>query len=293
MNAHCVPRSCILQHFISNEVVVYSVFLDEDDSKLMHIWSLSFCLALIFYTRGVCSKRCQDDLDCDNGRVCCGICAPRSFCGRSCSSDGDCSYANVCKSGSCVTPTFIPPTYPDFNVPTFRIPTFRQFTYEPPDYNSCVWDSDCYGNSFCESGECVDDTNDGAFSWSGSKVIGIVFFVAIATVISCLYHMCKRSRKPPQLPTQNAPPTGVAREATSTIHVTEHELQPGNNGVVNGATVIGVEEVNEDSPPLPRGAPPPYSSLDFERQQRNENGDPEQPPPTYDEAVKNSAMALV
>ncbi|KAL9955183.1 hypothetical protein ACROYT_G036470 [Oculina patagonica] len=97
--------------------------------------------------------------------------------------------------------------------------------------------------------------------------------------------MCKRSRKPPVLATQNAPPTGVAREATNTTHATEHELQQGNS-VSNGATVIAVAELNEVSPPLPPGAPPPYSSL--------ENAEPELPPPSYDEAVRNnSTMALV
>lgn len=137
-----------------------------------------------------------------------------------------------------------------------------------------------------------EDSNEGAFSWSGSKVIGIVFFVAVATVISCLYHVCKRSRKPPTLATQNAPPTGVARNATNTTRSTEHELQPGIGNAAVAATVVAVEEVNDDVP-LPPGAPPPYSSLEFERQQQHENGEPEQPPPSYDEAVRNSTMALV
>ncbi|XP_078348789.1 uncharacterized protein LOC144633789 [Oculina patagonica] len=259
----------------------------------MHIWSLSLCLALSYYACVVRSQRCDNDQQCDPGKVCCsGICASRSICGRPCVRDTDCSYWEECNSGSCQTPTSAPiHTFPDWIVPTIYIPTFKRLTYAPltyapPDYSDCIWDSDCYGSSICEDGQCVDnDRNEGSFSWSGSKVIGIVFFVAVATVISCLYHMCKRSRKPPVLATQNAPPTGVAREATNTTHATEHELQQGNS-VSNGATVIAVAELNEVSPPLPPGAPPPYSSL--------ENAEPELPPPSYDEAVRNnSTMALV
>ncbi|KAJ7391040.1 hypothetical protein OS493_021061 [Desmophyllum pertusum] len=111
----------------------------------------------------------------------------------------------------------------------------------------------------------------------------------------------KRARKPPVLAPQIPPPTGVTsvREA-STTSTTHHEnTQPGS-AVSNGATVIEMEEGNEDSHPLPAGAPPPYSSLEFE-QQPNENDEPEQLPPSYDEAippsydeaVRGSAMALV
>ena len=123
-------------------------------------------------------------------------------------------------------------------------------------------------------------------------MVGIIFFATVAWVISCLCHMCKRARKPPVLATQNAQATTtrVAGEATNTTHATDQEMRPTGNAVSNGGIVIAVEEVNELSPPLPPGAPPPYSSLEFERQQRNENE--EQPPPSYDEAVRNSTMAL-
>lgn len=53
----------------------------------------------------------------------------------------------------------------------------------------------------------------------------------------------------------------------------------------NGGTVI---EVDEDSSALHPGAPPPYSSLEPEGQQ-NVSDEPEQAPPSYDEAVRNSA----
>lgn len=100
--------------------------------------------------------------------------------------------------------------------------------------------------------------------------------------------MCKKARKPP---VNSQAATGVPGERTNTARGTDHEMGPTGNAVSNGGVVIAVEEVNEVSPPLPPGAPPPYSTLEFEPQQRNENE--EQPPPSYDEAVKNSTMALV
>lgn len=244
----------------------------------MYIWLFSLSLALICFTCSVHSQSlCNDDSECDQSQVCCVVCASRSFCNRGCTSDVDCSYGNECDtySGKCVTPTD---------------PTTR-----------CYWDGDCSGNTRCIGGQCVDhedydhyDTthDEGGLSWSATKIVGIVFFAAVAAVLSCLYHMCRKARKPPVLATQNAQArTGVAGEATNTAHGTDHEMRPPRNAVSNGGVVIAVLEVNEVSPPLPPGAPPPYSTLDFEPQQRNENE--EQPPPSYDEAVGNSTMALV
>ena len=124
-------------------------------------------------------------------------------------------------------------------------------------------------------------------SWSTTKIVLIIFFAAVASVISCLYHMCKKARKPPALATQNSQATtGVAGEATNT----DQEMGPTGNSVSNGGVVIAVLEVHEVPPPLPPNAPPPYSTLEFEPQQRNEN---EEQPPSYDEAVGNSTIALV
>ncbi|KAL9955182.1 hypothetical protein ACROYT_G036469 [Oculina patagonica] len=240
----------------------------------MHIWSLSLCLALSCHTSSVRSQQCQDDQQCDQGKVCCGICASRSICGRPCVSDADCSYGEECNSGSCQTTT---------SAPSFHITTLKQSTSFPPDYENCLWESDCYGSSICQDGQCVKDRNKEAFQ---SKLTHIVLAVAVASVGSLRYATARRARKPPVLATQNAPPTGVTREATNTTHATEHEL----HDVSNGATVIAVEELNDDSPPLPPGAPPSYSSLECER---HENDELEQAPPSYDEAVGNSAMVHV
>ena len=244
-------------------------------------------MALICFTSSVHSQ-CNDDSECLRWQVCCGVCAPRSFCDKRCTSDADCSYIlPICNSysGKCVQATTSPPT-------------------TRPDIPRCYWDSNCFGTSTCIGGQCVDrvdvynsndntpDSDGGGFSWSTSKILGIVFFAAVAAVISCLYHMCKNARKPPVLTTQNSQvATGVGREVTNTARGTDHEMGPTGNAVCNGGVVIVVEEVNEVSPPLPPGAPPPYSTLQFEPQQRNENE--EQPPPSYDEAVGNSTMALV
>lgn len=255
----------------------------------MHIWSPSLCLALICFTSSVHSQ-CNHDSECPGVQVCC-VCGSRSFCGRErrCKSDADCPFPlSKCHfTGTCISET---PTSPP--------------TTTWPDIDSCYWDSDCFGTSRCLGGQCVDrkgdynendgthDSDGGGLSWSTTKIVAIVFFAAVAAVISCLYHMCKNARKPPVLATQNSQTaTRVAGEGTNTAHGTDHELGPTGNAVSNGGVVIAMEEVNEVSPPLPPGAPPPYSTLEFEPQQRNENE--EQPPPSYDEAVANSTMALV
>lgn len=251
----------------------------------MHIWSLSLYVALICFTCSVHS-RCNDDSQCDQGQVCCAFCVSGTSCAsRLCLTAADCSVKDKCDpaySGECISP----PT--KITKPTFKWPT--------RDPSQCYRDSDCFGSSTCVYGRCTVDNDDdyrdtdndeGGLSWSTTKIVGIVFFAAVASLISCLYHMCKRARKPPVLATQN--PQATRGEASTTTHSTDHEMRRTENAVSNGGIVIAVE-VNEVSPPLPPGAPPPYSTLEFERQQRNENE--EQPPPSYDEAVRNSTMAL-
>ena len=268
----------------------------------MHIWSPSLCLALICFISSVHSQ-CNDDSECDQRKVCCGgFCASRLVCGRRCTSDADCPYGHECDSysGKCKTPTNSPtwPWFPGF--PTSKPTLFKWYT---PDIDRCYWDGDCYGKT-CVDGQCVDrkddyndndtthDSDGGGLSWSTTKIVAIVFFAAVAAVISCLYHMCKNARKPPVLATQNSQAaTRVVGEGTNTAQGTDHQMGLTGNAVSNGGVVIAVEEVNEVSPPLPPGAPPPYCTLEFEPQQRNENE--EQPPPSYDEAVANSTMALV
>ena len=258
----------------------------------MHIWSLSLCLALICFTCSVHSL-CNDDSQCDQRQVCCVICASRSFCRRRCTRDAACSFGDKCdiNSGECVSST---PTETTTWSWLQNSPTSKRYTRRPDNF--CNWDSDCFGSATCVYGRCTvhntdtTDQDEGGLTWSTTKIVGIIFFAAVASVISCLYHMCKRARKPPALATQNAQATTrVTGEVTNTTHATDHELRPTGNSVSNGGIVIAVEEVNEISPPLPPGAPPPYSTLELTN---DETENEEQPPPSYDEAVRNSTLAL-
>lgn len=76
-----------------------------------------------------------------------------------------------------------------------------------------------------------------------------------------------------------APPTGLAA-----VEANGHEIQPGT--VTTNTTVVEVE----DETPLPPGAPPPYNSLAFNNRQNGNEDLPEQPPPSYDEAVRNAEV---
>lgn len=126
---------------------------------------------------------------------------------------------------------------------------------------------------------------------SGSKLMGIVLFAIAATIISCFYYACKRTRKPPNLPSRNvninAPPTGVEASRRN-----DHEMLARTVGTTNLRASDHSESTNstvvvvEDETPLPPGAPPPYSSLQFEARQGSESLS-DQSPPSYDEAVRN------
>lgn len=132
-------------------------------------------------------------------------------------------------------------------------------------------------------------------SGSNYKLMRIVLFAIVATIISCFYYACKRTRKPPNLPSRNvninAPPTGVEASRRN-----DHEMQAGNVGTTNLRASDHSESTNstavvvEDETPLPPGAPPPYSSLKFEARQGSESLS-DQSPPSYDEAVRNLTSA--
>lgn len=128
-------------------------------------------------------------------------------------------------------------------------------------------------------------------------------------VILLLYTKYRRARRPPGVDTENANTTraighgmqtenGLSNGATATDVEDSFRpfplgdpppyappFLPESNAVCNnGVTVI---EVDEDFSALRPGPPPSYSSLDCERQQ-NVNDEHGQPPPSYDEAVRNS-----
>ena len=211
-------------------------------------------------------------------------------------------------------------TRPLFTVrPTFSFPTWDPYTYNPVTFNpktfNCVWDSECQVGKTCEGGKCVyksryltkDHSSSEGFSSSGGKIAVIVLSVVVAGIV-CMYHvLCKSTRNPPNLPPQNvnvnAPPTGVVR-----VEGNDHEMQSGNVATTNitvvriegndyemqprnaaAATNIAVVE-SEDDAPLPPVAPPPYNSLEFESGQTANGNFSEQPPPSYDEAIRNPAV---
>ena len=267
------------------------------------------------------SQSCFRDSDCDGG-ICClrgnysvnwlgnwsvnwfnRTCSPRGascpcLIHSDCRSGERCNWLRselrgVCKKRN--VPYF--PTYKryTFNIPTSNlldVPTF-DVPFDP--YPDCVLDSDCYGSRICKDGQCRHHSSRGLFSGIKLMIIALLPAAAIiATIISCvIYYTCKRTRKPPNLPSRNlninAPPTGV-----ETSRRNDHEMQAGNecwNVVINLRASDQSESTNstvvvvEDETPLPPGAPPPYSSLKFEARQGSESLS-DQSPPSYDEAVR-------
>ena len=253
--------------------------LTEALQSWMHIWSLSLSLALICSTGGVLSQSCTHDFQCDGGKCCTRTCSNERSC--PCQDDRDCKFGEECSypGGFCYKSEL-----PTLNIPTykFKVPYHLPSTYGD---SNCVWDSDCGYSRTCEDGQCVGRLSGGGSSSSGSRIVGIVLFVTISTIVSCLYHLCKGARKPPvpagiRNGNLTAPSTGVDQAG-------EHEMQPGT-GAAPSATVVQIE----DDTPGTGAAPPPYNSLEFESRQNGDENLAEQPPPSYDEAVRNSAASI-
>ena len=269
----------------------------------MSIWSLLVSVGLICYIGRVHSQsRCLRDSHCDGG-ICC---LRGNWLNRTCSLRGascPCTIYSDCKSGErcnrlrgvCEKRTRTVPYFPTYKPYTFKIATINIPlnipTFDP--YPHCVLDSDCFGSRICKDGQCrhYSSGTSSRGLLSGGKLIGIVLTAIVATIISCIYYACKRSRKPPNLPSRNvninAPPTGVQASRRN-----DHEMQAGNVGTINLRASDHSESTNstvvvvEDETPLPPGAPPPYSSLQFEARQGSESLS-DQSPPSYDEAVRN------
>ena len=208
----------------------------------------------------------------------------------------DCKSGERCKwlrGGLGVCEKVAPYYFPTYKLHTFNIPTINLLdlpTFDP--YPDCVLDSDCYGSKICKDGQCRHHSSRGLSS--GIKLMVIALPAAAIVAIFCvIYFVCKRTKKPPNLPSRNvninAPPTGVEVSRRN-----DHEMQAENVGTINlrasdhshsestNSTVVVVE----DETPLPPGAPPPYSSLQFEARQGSESLS-DQFPPSYDEAVRN------
>lgn len=252
----------------------------------MYIWLISLGLTLICSTSNVSSQICLIDRDCKSSQKCClGDCVEKIIYCAECRKDIDCPFiSQTCDSGSCKRSTITLAPLP---------------TWNPPSTDECTWNSDCPLNHHCShENRCERNYSTGSSSgsfWSGSRTIGIIFFVAVSAVLSCLYHMCKRARKPPNRApvTQNAQTTS----GPSVNEATQVEMHSGSAFSHNN-TVIDFEENSYLPPPppppsLPADGPPPYSSLELQSQGNHVNEPELPPPPSYEEAVRNSSMPMV
>lgn len=250
---------------------VRSVSVFQDATELMYIWWISLGIFLISHTRGVHSQNeCHDDQQCHGLKCCLGHCT-RTFC--PCRRNADCPSGETCflPRFSCQPIAAQSPQKPTTHSST---PDTTSAPYTQPI--NCVRDSECKGRSVCKGGQCVDNhrsEHDVQNAWSRSEAIVAVAFVAVPLIIGCLCFLCKKARKRHAL-------SRMRREAAlNTARVTYHEMQPGSPSVIF---------MDEQCPSLPLGAPPPYSLLEFERQQ-NEIDEP----PSYDDAVGISTMPAV
>ena len=283
----------------------------------MHVWSLSLILTTLIccFTDCARSKSCRYNFQCDLGiEICCAAtrtCTRRSDCPRRCLNDSDCSLGEKCsytgglpakRAGFCYTGER--PTLKPLYTLNWKPVIFTPFTWKPvtprrsftverftfnPDY--CVWDSDCRGSSICREGKCVkrdfqSSTNVGIF-----PVIIIPVCVGIAVVAAvCSCCICK-------LPRNRQIPGGVTRELA--ILGEDPPLNGGARPGANGqemqsriaAPNVTAVEVENDFPSSP-DAPPSYNSLEFQRQENGGEDFPEQPPPSYTEAVGSSTVTV-
>ena len=231
----------------------------------MCIWWISLSVFLISHTSGVHSQDvCHDEEQCHALKCCLGHCTSRTFC--PCRRNADCSPGESCflPSLSCR------PIAAQSPKPTTHSSTSDTTSAPYTQPIDCVRDNDCKGSSVCKDGQCVDNHRSGQVknAWTRSEAIVAVAFVAASLMIGSLCFLCKKAISRLAL-------ARMTREAAlNTTRVTYRETQPGNPSVIF---------VDEHSPP--RGAPPPYSSLEFERQIDE--------PPSYDDAVRISAMPAV
>ena len=192
-------------------------------------------------------------------KCCLGHCTSRTFC--PCRRNADCPSRETCflPSFSCQPIAAQSPK-----------PTTHSSTSAPNTQPiSCVRDSECKGRFVCKGGQCDDNhrstEHEVQNAWSRSEAIVALAFVALPLIIGCVCFLCRKARK-------RHARARVAREAAlNATRVAYHEMQPGS------PSVIFMDD-----------APPPYSLLEFERQQ-NEIDEP----PSYDDAVRISAMPAV
>ena len=269
--------------------------------RLMYVCLLSLGLKLICCPASVKaqSHSCQYSAalgwQCGDGEICCGgksrLCVstsklPSRHC--SCVYRWDCNHDEYCwgyscKKSSTVQPSTVKPS-------TVKRSSFQLSTLKPV---YCDSDSSCLGGDrICQDGRCVMKAYNSSFlDDPGSLVVYIIGMTLgiLAVTGFIVYYIVKLRRKllsmhPPTerntLPTEVATPRANEHETQSVAN--EREMQPG----VVAATSSTVVSVENNAPFLP-GAPPPYHSLEFQRQQENRNESlSEQSPPCYEAVVR-------
>ena len=264
---------------------------------------------IVSFTGIVHSKSCSWDYKCAEGKCCVRI----NVCLRKCPCTSDrhcgvlekCGYSGGVLLGYCYTPveppssteqhyTWNPATFKPFTwKPSSPSSTEQHYTWNPvtskpfawklftrtfftqkrltisPYNNYCVTDIDCRGSLTCQNGKCVVKKGKKGFG-------GILIIVVVVSFVMALfaYFICKKTRKtslhqPAEQALRGHPQTEIATSGAPNVH----EMQSG--------TVV-----------VPPDVPPPYNTLVFERQENDNEDLPEQPPPSYNEAVSYAAFTV-
>ncbi|EDO43214.1 predicted protein [Nematostella vectensis] len=222
-------------------------------------------------------SRLQDCLktSTENYVNCCeGKCSRRAYCNGYCVYDRHCDETKdeVCSlSSQC---------YHKDNVAT-RPKGFCRFSSDCPakqqcdihanqcvDRNPC---NDCGRDEVCIDGKCEkNSSSDSTLSFSPGSIVGFLIILVIGGIFSAtLYKICGKRRNHPPQSSAHTPQPAPAVTSQPQDHLTrDPEPTPDINTL-----------------PLPADAPPPYHSITF-------NDVPEQAPPTYQEALRNSQNSL-
>lgn len=238
----------------------------------MNPWSLSLALVVIpCFISSARAKECKNDNECHFGRCCAGQCIWHHFC--RCVNDKDCRSGEKCSSIRVLGRICKPKEEPTF-LPSKTYT--RKFWHRPETHPSAKTETPTRKEESHKSSH---------LSWRhGSKVILISCLVAAVAIIPCVYYVLRKSRKRPASTNVTVlSPHTVEMEMRGNARATVLEMQPGSAA---GATAMDVE-----ADPCPFKAPgvlPPYYSLEF-KPQENER---EEPPPSYDDAVKPSVVAM-
>ena len=235
----------------------------------MHVWLFPLTLALMCCTGSIQSQACLWDHQCDSGKCCAATqtCAMEKFC--PCYDNSDCRDGETCYSHD-NSKRFCGyrKTRPTFTTP-------EPLTY---DHRHCLSDSDCKGDESCQEGQCAYDSSHGDWVYL-PIVIGAARILIVQLIVLCIMKNHSRSRPLEQV--QLGSCTNEVHDISlSSLDETQSEVAAADFAVIEMETDF----------PLTLDDPPPYNSLGREDEQNCDNDLPEQLPPSYEEAVRDSAM---